>query len=106
MAYVTDLGFHPASYFRKVLARLCHPRTGEQLVWHRIGDYYHAAGYVGQMAEALFGDSARGRKWLRRMLRRLKEKDGVKRVLQAATYHAGESGLSGRREKSFQEAYH
>jgi hypothetical protein len=105
LAYVTDLGFHPASYFRQVLARLCHPRTGEPLVWHRIGDYYHAASYVGKMAEALFGDSARGRKWLRRMLRRLKEKDGVKRVLQAATYHAGACGLSGRREKSFQEAY-
>jgi hypothetical protein len=106
LAYVTDLGFHPESYFRKVLARLCHPRTGEPLVWQRIGDYYHAASYVGKMADALFGDSARGRQWQRRMRRRLKEKDGVKRVLQAATYHAEECGLSGRREKAFREAYH
>jgi hypothetical protein len=105
LAYVTDIGFHPTAYFRAVLSRLCHPRTGQRLEWQRIGDYYHAASYVGQMAEALFSDSKQGRKWLRRMLRRLKEKDGVKRVLQAATYHASERGLSGRRQKAFAAAY-
>jgi hypothetical protein len=75
------------------------------LPWQRICDYYHAAGYVGKMAEALFGDSKAGRKWLRRMLHRLKEKDGVKRVLQSATYHAQDLGLSGKREELFQEGY-
>jgi hypothetical protein len=105
LAYVTDLGFHPTAYFRKVLSRLCHPRTGERLEWQRIGDYYHAASYVGELAEALFGNSQRGRKWLRRMLRRLKEKDGVKRVLLSATYHASECGLGGRRQKGFEAAY-
>lgn len=106
LAYVTDLGFHPTAYFRTVLTRLCHPRTGERLEWQRVGDYYHAASYVGKIAEALFGDSQQGRKWLRRMLRRLKEKDGVKRVLQSATYHASERGLGGRRQKAFAAAYH
>jgi hypothetical protein len=105
LAYVTDMGSHPTTYFRRVLSQLCHPRTGERLPWQRIGDYYHAAGYVGKMSEALFGDSKQGRKWLRRMLRRLKEKDGVKRVLQSATYHAQECGLSGKREKLYQEGY-
>ncbi len=105
LAYVTDLGFHPAAYFRNVVSRLCHPRTGERLEWQRIGDYYHAASYVGEMAEALFGDTQRGRQWLRRMLRRLKEKDGVKRVLQSATYQASERGLCGRRQKSYAKAY-
>jgi hypothetical protein len=105
LGYVTDMGSHPTTYYRKVLRRLCHPRTGERLQWQRICDYYHAAGYVGKMSEALFGDSAQGRKWLRRMLRRLKEKDGVKRVLQAATYHAQELGLSGKRDKLYQEGY-
>lgn len=57
------------------------------------------------MAEALFGAEAQGRKWLRRMLQRLKEKDGVKRVLQAATYHEQEQGLSGRRQQLYQEGY-
>jgi hypothetical protein len=105
LAYVTDIGYHPTSYYRTILSRLCHPRTGERLEWQRIGDYYHAASYVGEMAEALFGDTERGRKWLRRMLRRLKEKDGVKRVLQSATYHALACGLSGRRQKSYGKAY-
>jgi hypothetical protein len=105
LGYVTDMGSHPKSYFRQVLARLCHPRTGERLQWQRIGDYYHAASYVGKMAEALFGDSTSGRKWLRRMQRRLKEKDGVKRVLQSATHHEQTVGLSGRRWQLFQEGY-
>jgi hypothetical protein len=105
LAYVTDMGSHPKSYFRQVLSRLRHPRSGERLEWQRIGDYYHAASYVSKMAEALFGDGGQGRKWLRRMQRRLKEKDGVKRVLQAATYHAQTLGLSGRRQKLFQEGY-
>jgi hypothetical protein len=105
LAYVTDMGSHPKSYFRQVLARLCHPRTGARLAWQRIGDYYHAASYVAKMAEALFGDCGNGRQWLRRMQRRLKEKDGVKRVLQAATYHEQRRGLSGRRRQLFQEGY-
>jgi hypothetical protein len=88
LAYVTDMGSNPTTYYRKVLSPMCHPRTGERLQWQRICDFYHAAGYVGKMAEALFGDSPKGRKWLRRMLRRLKEKAGVKRVLQDATYNA------------------
>jgi hypothetical protein len=105
LAYVTDMGSHPTTYFRQVLSRLCHPRTGERLQWQRLCDFYHAAGYVGKMSEALFGDSPKGRKWLRRMLRRLKEKDGVKRVLQAATYHAQACGLSGQRAKLYREGY-
>lgn len=105
LAYVTDMGSHPTSYFRTVLSRQRHPRTGERLEWQRIGDYYHAAGYLGKMAEALFGDTQQKHKWLRRMRRRLKEKDGVKRVLQSATYHAQERGLSGQRQELYQEGY-
>jgi hypothetical protein len=105
LGYVTDMGSHPTTYYRTVLSRLRHPRSGERLPWQRICDYYHAAGYVGKMAEALFGDKTPGRKWLRRMLRRLKEKDGLKRVLQSATYHAQDLGLSGQREKLYQEGY-
>ena len=67
-------------------------------------DFYHAAQYVQQWAEALFGDTTRGRKGARRRRRRLKEKDGVKRVLQAATYHRQTRGLKGRREAAFETA--
>ena len=105
LGYVTDDGHHPATYYR-VLRRLRHPRTGARLEWQRVVDFYHAAQYVQALAEALFGDTAKGRKWARRMRRRLKEKDGVKRVLQAATYHRQRRGLKGRREAAFETAYH
>jgi hypothetical protein len=105
LAYVTDDGHHPATYCRRVLSRLRHPRTGERLEWQRVVDFYHAAQYIQQLAEALFGEAKQGRNWARRMRRRLKEKDGVKRVLQSATYHRQTRGLKGRREASFQTAY-
>jgi hypothetical protein len=105
LAYVTDMGSHPKTYFRQVLSRLSHPQTGERLVWQRIGDYYHAASYVSKLSEALFGEGGKGQRWQRRMRRRLKEKDGVKRVLQSATYHAQQAGLSGRRQELYQEGY-
>ena len=105
LGYVTDDGHHPATYYRRVLARLRHPRTGARLEWQRVVDFYHAAQYVQQLAEALFGDTKAARKWARRMRRRLKEKDGVKRVLQAATYHRQARGLTGRREAAFETAY-
>ena len=105
LGYVTDDGHHPATYYRRVLARLRHPRTGARLDWQRVVDFYHAAQYVQQLAEALFGETKTARKWARRMRRRLKEKDGVKRLLQAATYHRQTRGLKGRREAAFETAY-
>jgi hypothetical protein len=105
LAYVTDDGQHPAGYYRRVLSRMRHPCTGERLEWQRVVDFYHAALYIQQLAEALFGETKQGRRWARRMRRRLKEKDGVKRVLQSATYHRQTCKLKGRRAKSFRTAY-
>ena len=105
LGYVTDGGHHPAAYFRDTLARRKHPRTGEPLQWQRIVDFYHASEYVQQMAEALFGDTAPARSWARRMRRRLKEKDGVKRLLQAATYAVAACGLKGSRWREYLKAY-
>jgi hypothetical protein len=105
LAYVTDDGYQPASYFRRVLSRLRHPRTGQRLQWQRVVDFYHAALYVQQLADALFGDTKKGRKWARRMRRRLKEKDGLKRLLQAATYHRQMRRLSAKRKEAFEKAY-
>jgi len=53
LAYVTDMGSHPTTYFRQVLSPLCHPRTGVRLQWQRIADYYHAASYVGKLSEGV-----------------------------------------------------
>jgi hypothetical protein len=105
LAYVTDDGYQPATYFRRVLSRLRHPRTGERLQWQRVVDFYHAALYVQQLADALFGDTKTGRQWARRMRRRLKEKDGLKRLLQAATYHRQMRRLSAKRVSAFETAY-
>lgn len=105
LAYVTDDGYQPATYFRRVLSRLRHPRTGERLEWQRVVDFYHAALYVQQLADALFGDTKKGRQWARRMRRRLKEKDGLERLLQAATYHRQMRRLSAKRASAFEKAY-
>jgi hypothetical protein len=104
LAYVTDDGHHPASY-RRVLSRMTHPRTGARLEWVKVIDYYHAASYVQALAEALFGATRQGRAWARRMRHRLKEKDGVKRVLQAATYHEQTRRLPRGRAAAYGKAY-
>src|SRR6185312_13277269 len=55
LAYVTDGGWHPTDYYRRVLRRLEDPRRpGQRLCWERIIDFYHATLYVTQLAEALF----------------------------------------------------
>ena len=105
LGYVTDGGHHPVAYYRETLSRMCHPRTGEPLRWQRVVDFYHASVYVGQMAEALFGDTKEGRRWARRMRRRLKEKNGLKRVLQAATDYAGTRKVRGSRRREYHQAY-
>jgi hypothetical protein len=107
LAYVTDGGWHPTDYYARVLRRLEDPRRpGQRLVWERVIDFYHAASYVGQLAEALFGDTAAGRGWARRMRRRLREEPrGVTRVLQSAAYQRNQRQLSAKREEAFTQAY-
>jgi hypothetical protein len=106
LAYITDGGWHPTEYYRKVLRRMENPRRpGERLVWVRVIDFYHAAQYVTRLAEALFGDTKRGRAWGRRMRKRLKESAGVTRVLQSASYHHNQRELSAGREEAFWEAH-
>ncbi|HKB42049.1 MAG TPA: hypothetical protein VKD72_36825 [Gemmataceae bacterium] len=106
LVYVTDDGHHPATYYQEVLRRMRHPRTGERLSWQRVVDFYHATLYVHQLAEALFGETKAAAAWSRRMRERLKEKDGVKRVLQAASYYARTRVLRGQREEAYEQAYH
>jgi hypothetical protein len=107
LAYVTDGGWHPTDYYAKVLRKLEDPRRpGHRLHWERVIDFYHAAGYVYQLGEALFGDTAAGRAWARRMRKRLRDEPcGVTRVLQSAAYHRNQKELSAKREEAFEEAY-
>lgn len=42
LEYVTDGGHHPTDYFEKALLNKIHPRTGVQLEWEWVLDYFHA----------------------------------------------------------------
>jgi hypothetical protein len=106
LAYVTDAGWHPTEYFRQVLRRLEDPqRPRRRLLWERIIDFYHACTYVTRMAEALFEDGRMARGWGRRMRRLLKEKHGLTRVLQSASYHRNQRRLPAARAKAYESAY-
>lgn len=106
LAYITDGGWHPSDYFAGVLRSMADPRQpGTRLAWERIVDFYHAAQYVTQLAEALFGATARARAWARQMRQRLKEPRGVTRLLQAASWHRGGLRLSAARMEAYRKAY-
>jgi hypothetical protein len=89
LAYVTDAGDHPRQYYRRVLCRLADPwRPGQTLAWQWVVDFWHACGYVKDLAEGLFGAGARAtgcfRKW-RRWLR--DRRQGVAQVLRSAMWY-------------------
>jgi hypothetical protein len=80
-------------------------RSGEQLQWQRVLDYYHATEYVSKLAEAVFGQGGRAQEWARRMRLVLKQHGGLTRVLQSASYHRNEQKLKGKRQEEFRKAY-
>jgi hypothetical protein len=107
LAYITDGGWHPSDYYRRVLRKMEDPRRpGHRLAWERVIDLYHAYGYVTQLAEALFGDSKAGREWARRMRRLLRDgARGWSRVLQAAAYQRNQGEPTGKRAQAYEQAH-
>ena len=106
LAYITDGGWVPTNYYRRVLRRMEHPRQpGQRLHWERVVDFYHASGYVYQLAEALFGDSGLAHWWGRQMCKRLKEPHGITRVLQSAAYHHHRRELTAAEQQAYAKAY-
>jgi hypothetical protein len=106
LAYLTDGGQTPEAYYAFVLRKMKDPRRqGGRLEWQRVLDYYHAAGYITKLAEALFGEGKRANLWARRMRRTLKEAGGLTRVLQSASYYRNKQGLKGKRQAEFFRAY-
>lgn len=106
LAYVTDAGHHPTEYFEQVLSQMRHPRTGQQLEWKWIVDYYHACQYVTQLAEAIFGPGREACAWAAKMRRWMKDKPGgVFRVLRSAGALLRRRELVGSEEK-YWKAYH
>lgn len=111
LAYVTDSGSNETGYFRKVLSRMIHPRTGKRLPWTRVADYYHASERIWTMAEVLFGKGTQeANAWARRMLKSLKKPSGPSRVLHSAANHFNRrqrksKKLSKRKEAIYRTAY-
>jgi hypothetical protein len=106
LVYLSDGGWVPTDYFRRVLRRMDHPcHPGQRLHWERILDFYHVSGYVYQLAEALFGEGSLARWWGRQMCKRLKRDRGITRVLQSAAYYHNQQELTTAQQRAYTKAY-
>jgi hypothetical protein len=107
LQYVTDGGHHPTEYFDKVLRPMLHPRTGAQLEWQQVVDFYHACNYITKMAEAMFGaGTQRASSWAAKMRRWLRDKrHGIFRVLHSAAAHRSGWELTEREAEAYDTAY-
>lgn len=107
LVYVTDAGYHQTTYFEEVLQKMENPRDkGKRLDWLWIIDYYHAAGYVSELASVLFAEEKKQRAWAHRMRHvLLKEDNGVFRVLHSAAYYHTKTKLGKKEEKDYTSAY-
>ena len=106
LAYVTDCGDNEVSFYRDVLRPMRHPRTGEELRWQRVVDFYHASERLWAMAAALFGaDGRAAAAWAKRMAKLLQKQNGPFRVLHAAARLRKERKLPKGREKEYRKAY-
>jgi hypothetical protein len=107
LVYVTDAGYHPTTYFEEVLTAMENPhRPGERLAWMWIVDFYHAAEYVGKLAQLLFSEEKRRQAWSRRMRHLMRDKErGVLRVLASAAQYHAKTVLNDKEEKAYEAAY-
>jgi len=103
--YVTDAGDNETAYYKEVLRRLRHPRTGERLEWQWVVDYYHASERLWTMAEALFGAGRSSWAWVRKMQKLLLKPGGVGRVLHSAAALRSRMNLRGKQLTDFRRAY-
>lgn len=108
LAYVTDGGDHPKKYYRRVLRRMADPWRPEQaLAWQWIVDFWHACGYVHNLAEGLFGEGAQAEKWFVKWRRWLRDRhQGVAQVLRSAMWHHNNRKLTKAGNKMFWKGYH
>ena len=97
LAYVTDEGYPPSGYYHQVLKNMVDPRRPwRRLNWIRIVDFYHAAQYVQQLGEAIFGAGTAASHWAHEMRQTFKAKpDGVSRGLKSASALRRSRGLRG-----------
>ena len=82
-----------------------HPRTGEQLEWQRVADYYHVSERVWKMGELLFGKGQKATAWVRKMQKWLLKPSGAYRVLHSAAALQQQLGLGKKKLAEFNKAY-
>ena len=109
LAYLTDGGYHPREFYQRVLRKMITPwfQDGRKFDWQWVLDYWHACGYVGKLAAALFGDGTKqANAWFGRMRRWLRDRrGGISDVLRSATQHQNQRHLSRTRDEAFWAAY-
>lgn len=107
LAYVTDKGSAPAEFYRRVLRKMKHPRDGKPLPWEWVLDFYHVCGYVGQMAEALFGpETPAAAQWFAKMRRWLRERrQGAAHVARSAMQLLDRRKMTKAQRAAFWKAY-
>jgi hypothetical protein len=107
LAYITDKGSAPEDYYRRVLQKMKHPRNGKPLTWEWVLDFYHVCGYIGQMAEALFGaETTAGARWFAKMRRWLRERwQGAAQVARSATQLLDRRQMTQAQQTAFWKAY-
>jgi hypothetical protein len=107
LAYITDKGSAPEEFYRRVLRPLRHPRDGKPLAWEWVLDFYHVCGYVGQMAEALFGaGTAAAARWFAKMRRWLRERrQGAAQVARSAMQLLDRRRMDKAEQAAFWKAY-
>ncbi len=108
LAYVTDGGTHPKEYYRRVLRHLADPwRPGQCLAWQWVVDFWHACGYVHDLAAALFGEGYKSWGWFRKWRGWLRDRhQGVAQVLRSAMWSYNNGRRLGKaREAAFWKAY-
>ncbi len=86
LAYITDAGYQPTAYYRRVLKRMTHPsHPGRKLKWEWVIDYYHVCDYIFKLSETLFTEASKAQAWARKMCRWLKTKpNAIYRILHSA----------------------
>jgi hypothetical protein len=107
LAYVTDKGSAPEAFYRRVLRKMAHPRDGRPLAWEWVLDFYHVCGYVGRMAEALFGpETPAAAQWFAKMRRWLRERrQGAAQVARSAMQLLGRRKMTKAQRAAFWRAY-
>jgi hypothetical protein len=109
LAYLTDGGHHPREFYQRVLRKMIDPwfQDGRKLGWQWVLDFWHACGYVGKLAAALFGDGTKqANAWFGRMRRWLRDRvGGISEVLRSASQHQNQRHLSKTRDEAFCAAY-